>query len=130
MERIAPPLTARTKDYWLSGEDGLLRIARCQACGWYLHPPLPLCPKCRCREVRFEAVSGRGSVYSWTVNRYQWTPGMPPPYVLAQVELAEQAGLFVLSTIVGCDIDAVSIGMPVSVIFEQSGDTWIPVFTA
>src|ERR1019366_4675146 len=99
MERTAPPLTARTGEYWRSGADGVLRIARCQSCGRYLHPPQPACPRCHGREIRFEPVSGRGVVYSWTINRYQWTPGMPPPYVLAEVELVEQEGLRILTNI-------------------------------
>jgi hypothetical protein len=95
-----------------------------------LHPPLPVCPKCQGRDVRFEPVSGRGAVYSWTINRYPWSPGMPPPYVVAEVELVEQAGLRILTNIVDGDPNAVSIGMPVHVTFEQAGEAWIPVFSA
>jgi uncharacterized OB-fold protein len=130
MERIEPPLTERTGDYWRSGADGVLRIARCQSCGWYLHPPRPACSQCRGREIRFEAVSGQGTVYSWTINRYQWFPGMKPPYALAEVELLEQPGLRLLTNIVGCEPDAITIGMPVTVAFEQVGESWIPVFAA
>jgi uncharacterized protein len=129
-QRPAPPLTERTAKYWQSGADGVLRIARCQSCGWYLHPPRPVCPQCRGREVRFEPVSGRGTVYSWTINRYQWNPDMAPPYVLAEVELPEQAGLRILTNIIGCEPAAVAIGMSVTVAFERAGDAWIPVFTA
>jgi uncharacterized OB-fold protein len=129
MQRTAPPLTERTGEFWRSGADGLLRIARCQACGWYLQPPRPVCPKCRSYEIEFEPVSGKGTVYSSTINRYPWNPGMPPPYVLAQVELAEQPGLFLLTNIVGCEPEAVKIGMPVTVAFEQAGEeAWVPVF--
>ncbi|MHB8467025.1 MAG: Zn-ribbon domain-containing OB-fold protein [Acidimicrobiales bacterium] len=128
MARVAPPLTDRTAEFWRSGADGVLRIARCQACARYLHPPQPICPRCHGRDVRFEPVTGRGHVYSWTVNRYQWSPGMPPPYVLAEVELQEQEGLRILTNIVDCEPDKVTIGMPVSVAFERAGDAWIPVF--
>jgi uncharacterized OB-fold protein len=127
-ERIAPPLTARTGEYWRSGTDGVLRIARCQACGHYLHPPRPICPVCHSRDVRFEAVSGRGKVWSHTINRYQWAPGMVPPYVIAEVELEEQEGLRILTNIVDVAIEEVYIDMPVKVRFEQAGNAWIPVF--
>ena len=53
---------------------------------------------------------------------------MVPPYVLAYVELVEQEGLKIMTNIVDCDIDQVEVGMAVHVLFEQSGDTWIPVF--
>jgi uncharacterized OB-fold protein len=128
MERTPPPLTERTEAFWRAGADGVLRILRCQACGWRVHPPRPVCPRCQGRELRFEEVSGRGTVYSWTVNRYQWAERMAPPYVLAEVELAEQEGLRLLTNIVGCEPDAVRIGMPVRVLFEHAGDAWVPVF--
>jgi uncharacterized protein len=129
MERVAPPMTDRTAEFWSAGADGVLRIARCQACGWRVHPPRPVCPRCRGSELRFEDVSGRGNVHSWTINRYQWTPGMEPPYVLAEVELLEQEGLRLLTNIVGCAPEEVRIGMPVTVVFERAGDAWVPVFT-
>jgi uncharacterized OB-fold protein len=128
MGRVPPPLTDRTAEYWLSGADGVLRIARCQSCGRYLHPPQPACPRCHGQDVLFEPVSGRATVYSFTINRYQWNSGMVPPYVLAEVELVEQEGLHLLTGIVGCDPEVVEIGMPVTVAFERAGDAWIPVF--
>lgn len=130
MERVPPILNDRTTEYWRSGADGVLSIARCQECGWYLHPPLPVCPKCRECRVRFEPVSGRGTVYSFTINRYRWTPGMEPPYVVAQVELVEQEGLYILTNIVDCDPEAVRIDMEVTVTFEHAGESWVPVFKA
>ena len=128
MERAAPPLTDRTAEYWRAGADGVLRISTCQACGWRVHPPRPVCPRCRASDLRFAAVSGRATVYSWTLNRYQWAPGMAPPYVVAEVELVEQDGLRLLTNIVGCEPDAIHIGMGVHVVFEPAGDAWVPVF--
>lgn len=71
-------------------------------------------------------------MWSYTINRYQWAPGIEPPYVLAEVELDEQPGLRLLTAIVDVDPDAepphVTIGMPVEVRFGQSGDAWLPLF--
>jgi uncharacterized protein len=53
---------------------------------------------------------------------------MPVPYVVAEVELAEQRGLRLVTNIVGCDVDAVAIGMPVVVCFARAGDAHIPLF--
>jgi uncharacterized protein len=125
-QRPVPAITNRTAAFWRGGAAGELRIQRCQACGWWLHPPRPLCPRCVSRDLEVEVTSGRGTVWSFTVNRYKWTPGLEPPYVIAEVELEEQAGLLLLTAIVDCD--KVTIGMPVHVRFERAGDTWIPVF--
>jgi len=128
MQREPFAYSERAAPYWESGADGALRLARCQQCGFYLHPPLPICPRCRSRQVEFEPLSGRGVVYSFTISRYKWSPGIEPPYLVAQVELVEQEGLIVVTNIVDCDVDKAAIGMAVSVRFIQAGSAWIPVF--
>lgn len=127
-ERVAPPLTERTQAFWTSGADGRLRIARCQRCRRYLHPPRPVCPACRGGAVAFEPVSGRGTVWSWTVNRYGWVPSMPPPYVVAQVELAEQPGLLLFTNVIDCPPQRLRVGLPVEVCFARAGEAYIPLF--
>lgn len=127
-ERVAPPLTERTAAFWTSGADGVLRIARCHDCGRYLHPPRPTCPACRGRDVGFTPVSGRAVVWSWTVNRYGWVPSMPPPYVVADVELVEQPGLRLLTNVLDCPPESMRVGLPVRVCFSKVGDAYIPLF--
>lgn len=73
-------------------------------------------------------MSGRGTVVSFTVNHQAWAPDLAVPYVVAIVELVEQAGLRFVSNIVGCDPEAVRIDMPVQVKFEQIEDVWLPLF--
>jgi uncharacterized OB-fold protein len=77
-------------------------------------------------------VSGEGTVFTYTVNRHAFNPAVPPPYVIAIVELADQKDLRLAANIVGCEPDSVAIGMPVVVGFERQAtadDTvFIPVF--
>lgn len=131
-DRPSPMITDATAPFWRGGADGRLHIQRCDACRRWLHPPQPMCPHCHGRDLHAEPTSGRGTIWSFTVNRYRWATGIEPPYVLAEVELDEQPGLRLLTSIVDIDPDAdpeqVSIGMPVEVRFEQSGADWIPVF--
>ena len=42
--RILPALTDRNRHFWQGGRDGELVFLRCQDCGYYLHPPIPICP--------------------------------------------------------------------------------------
>jgi uncharacterized OB-fold protein len=123
-----PALTLENAFFWRSGASGALRFMRCTACGHYVHPPLPICPVCKCREVREEAVSGRGSVLSYTVNRQVWEKGLEAPYVIAIVEMDEQRGLRLTSNIVNCALDEVAIGMRVRVTFQNCEDVWLPLF--
>ena len=124
----APLITDDNRDFWTGGRDGELRIVRCNDCGYYIHPPSPRCPQCLSDDVAPHAVSGRGSVYTFTVNQRAWSPGLEVPYVIAIVALDEQADLRLMTNIVGCAADEVAIGMPVQVEFREQGEAYVPVF--
>jgi uncharacterized protein len=126
--RVLPRVTPENEHFWRGGEQGELRFLRCRNCGYYLHPPTPICPQCLSKELRPEAVSGRGFVYTYTINEQAWFPNFDPPYVVAIVELPEQEGLRLTTNIYNCEPDAVTIGMPVQVVFDQYEDVWLPMF--
>jgi uncharacterized OB-fold protein len=126
--RPLPVVTRSTQAFWTGGANGQLLIHRCQACGYYVHPPTGFCPACEGRDVRPEPVSGRATVASFTVNHQQWEPDLEVPYVMALVELVEQPDVRLATNIVNCAIDDVTIGMPVRVLFEQHEDVWVPLF--
>lgn len=126
--RPLPQPSISSEPFWTSGADGRLRIAQCQACGRYHHPPRPICPHCRGDEVAMTPVSGRATVAGFTVNHQQWLPRLPPPYVVAVVALAEDPSARLTTNIVGCDPEHVAIGLQVKVIFERQDDIWIPLF--
>lgn len=126
--RPLPVLTTNTREFWTGGAHGDLLIYRCQACGHYIHPATHFCPSCESRDVAPEAVSGRATIASFTVNHQQWEPELEVPYVMALVELEEQADVRLVTNIVNCRIEDVYIDMPVSVLFEQNDDVWVPLF--
>lgn len=130
--RILPRLEDHNRFFWTSGGGGALRILRCQDCGYYLHPPTPICPECLGDHLAPEAVSGRATVATFSVNHQQWMPGPEVPFVAAIVELVEQPSVRLRTNIVGCEPDEVYIEMPVTVVFEHhpdpDGDVYIPLF--
>jgi uncharacterized OB-fold protein len=123
-----PQVNDENRDFWTSGRDGELRITRCHDCGYYVHPPSPRCPRCLSANVEPAPVSGRGRVYTYTINQRVWSPGLEVPYVIAIVELEEQAGLRLMTNIVECPADEVTIDMPVQVEFRDQGEVSVPVF--
>jgi uncharacterized OB-fold protein len=126
--RVMPAVTPENEHFWRGGADGELRFLRCGACGYWIHPPSPVCPECLSRDVAPAVASGRATVYTFTVNWQPWYPALDPPYVVAIVELPEQAGLRLTTNIVECDPDDVRIGMEVEVVFEEYDDVWLPFF--
>ena len=126
--RILPLVTAHNAHFWTGGAQGELRILRCNACRYWIHPPAPICPACLARDVAPEAASGRAHVASFTVNHQPWIPGFDPPYLVAIVALVEQPGLRLTTNLVNCAIEDARIGMSVRVVFEQRDEVWIPLF--
>ena len=126
--RVLPRVTTDNEHFWTGGSQGELRFLRCRACGYYIHPPAPVCPRCLSRDVAPEAVSGRARVATLTVNHQPWYPGLDPPYVIAIVEIEEQTDVRLMTNIVNCEVDRVEIGMAVTVTFEQHDEVWIPLF--
>lgn len=126
--RILPQPTLASAEFWSSGADGVLRIARCADCGTYTHPPLPACRACGGRSMTFGVVSGNATVVAFTVNEQQWLPDLPPPYVVAIVALAEDDGVRLTTNITGCDPRDVFIGMRVRVTFVKAEEVYLPLF--
>ena len=90
--RILPAVTPETEPFWTGGRDGELRFLRCQACGWWLHPPGPVCPACLSRDLAVEAVSGRGTVHAFTLSGSWMYLEYPDDVNVAGSYLFEPAG--------------------------------------
>jgi uncharacterized OB-fold protein len=127
--RVQPVLDDTNRWFWTSGEDGRLRFLRCQGCGYWLHPPLPRCPRCGGRDLAPEAISGRAELYTYTVNHQSWD-GSTEPYAIALVTFPElgQDELRLTTNVVGCHLDELRIGMPLQVTFERHDLVFFPVF--
>jgi uncharacterized OB-fold protein len=125
--RQVPELDDVNRPFWTGGSRGELLIHRCGACGTWVDPAGDSCVACG-GPLSPQPVSGRGTVYAFTVNHQAWNPDVPLPYVVALVQLDEQDDLRVPTNIVGCAPEAVVMGMPVQVLFERHGDVFVPLF--
>ena len=126
--RTLPAIDVDSRAYWTGGGRGELAIYRCAKCRTYVHPPVPFCPHCESRDVAPEATSGRGRVVTFTINQKAWVPGLPVPYVLALVALAEQNDVRLVGNVIGCAPEAVTFGMEVEAVFERHEDLGVPLF--
>ena len=126
--RVLPRVTPWNEHFWKGGAEGRLLFLRCRDCATWIHPPSPLCPDCHGKHVEPEAVSGRATVLTYTLNHQPWVPAPDHPYAIAIVEIEEQRGLRLMTNIVHCPAEQVRIGMPVRVVFEQHDDVYVPLF--
>ncbi|HEX9033411.1 MAG TPA: OB-fold domain-containing protein [Streptosporangiaceae bacterium] len=127
-ERSLPLITQENEFFWTSGADGKLRFQECESCTALIHPPQPVCRYCRGHQLRVRAVSGFATLIGFTVNHRFSLPGLPAPYVVAQVAIEEDPRVRLTTNAVGCDPDQLKLGMRMEVAFEQAGDVWLPLF--
>jgi uncharacterized OB-fold protein len=125
-----PIFDADTEPYWRGAGKGRLLLTQCESCEAFVWIPRPYCPV-DLSPTRWVEASGRGVVYSHTtVHKGERSYAKRPPFVLAYVELDE--GPRIMTNIVGCDPEAVVVGMPVTAVFDpvEGGEgIAIPRFT-
>jgi uncharacterized protein len=115
----APPDNLEARDFFAATREGrflLKRSVLTQRAHWY---PRSQCPFDGSDTEWFEA-SGRGTIYTFTI-----IPG-PETYAVAYVTLAE--GPTMLTNIVDCDLTALAVGQPVSLVLKAAGDFVVPCF--
>ena len=127
---VVPGMTELTAPYWEAAREGRLVVQECRSCGRLSHPPLPACPRCHGRDLGWRAVSGTGTVYTYTVVRHptHFAFAAQIPYAIAVVELAEGPRLLTNLVDVEPDPDALPLDLPVEVRFETAGEAAVPVF--
>jgi uncharacterized protein len=125
---LLPDTSSPDAPFWTAGADGNLHVLRCQACGHWIHPPTIACPICLSRDVAFEATSGKGTLFSYAISHQPAGPEVEIPYLIALVELAEQPGLRITTTLVNCELADAKMDMPLKVAFREREDVFIPVF--
>ena len=119
----APAVNPETRQFWGATAEGRLLLKRCLDCGSLIWYPRAICPECASLRTEWFQASGRGRVYSYTLNhRGQGAYSGAGPYVLAYVELDE--GPRMMTNIVGCPQtpEALQLDMPLEVVFEKQTD--------
>jgi uncharacterized OB-fold protein len=122
--REVPAVEDETREYWEAAKQGRLLVKHCKTCGELHHYPRPFCPFCWSEDVEWREVSGRGTVYTYSIvyrNDLEPFSGWGA-YVPAVVELEE--GPRLMTTIVDCPHDQLAVGMPVAVVFRELTEEW------
>jgi len=118
---VADPMT---EPFWQACVERKLVIQKCTSCGAHQFYPRPFCLACESDKVQWVEASGQGVVYSVTTVRIPVVDELPPPYILALVDLEE--GPRLLTNIEGGNVaigDAVSLGWR-----DRDGLPPVPVF--
>ncbi len=130
-----PIVRAENREFWEAAKRHELRIQRCRDCGTYRWPPRPLCHQCQSANTEWVRSKGKGTIHSFTVIvNNEKTPVHPgfmkaAPFAAILVELADVGRAHIVSNIVGCKPEDISIGMPVEVVFDDvTSEITLPKF--
>jgi uncharacterized OB-fold protein len=132
LDRPLPqPITPEARPFWEGLRQHKLMLPRCDACGRTFFYPRVACPRCHSRHVGWIEASGRGVLYSFEIAYQTFNRAfkVPPPYVLAMIELAE--GPRMLSNLIDVEPDPrrLRCGMPVEIVYHPLTDEiTLPLF--
>ncbi|MBO1081328.1 Zn-ribbon domain-containing OB-fold protein [Roseomonas haemaphysalidis] len=117
-----PRLTPDNAPFWNGCRDHKIMLPWCDACDRAHWPPGPVCPFCFRDALMWRQASGLGTISSWVVVHKAWLPAFEAdlPYNAVQVELEEKVRL--TGNVVGCPNEALRVGLPVEVIFDDVTD--------
>ncbi|NBA93728.1 OB-fold domain-containing protein [Pseudomonas sp. R5(2019)] len=114
-----PLHTSLSAPFWDGLKAGEIRLQQCNVCQRFTFYPRRHCSHCLAHDLSWKAVSGHGTLYTFTVARVPTLPefGGPEPQILAVVELPE--GVRINTNLIGLDPEAIRIGMPVKPVFAR-----------
>lgn len=122
------PVITHDSQFWFEGAKAhKLLIQQCSVCGALRHPPGPMCHDCQSLDWAPLEASGKGIVYSYTVNHHPKLPAFDYPLAVGLIELEE--GTRLVADIVGIAPDDIEVGMAVMVEFaDHDEDLTLPQF--
>jgi uncharacterized OB-fold protein len=109
-----------SRPFWEACRRGELLFQRCSN-GHPVFNPAPICRQCLSADLTWVQSEGVGTIYTWSMVWRPPAPEFATPYAVAIVELDE--GYHMIGNIIGCDHEAVRVGLRVKVEFHPISDT-------
>ncbi len=127
--RPLPTITEDHAEFWVATKAHELKLQKCDRCSRFWYYPGPVCHYCSSREFTWTAVSGRGTIYSYSVlERAKGNPfedDVPITIILVRLE----EGPVMMSNLVDYEPGQLAIDAPVVVDYEDVDErVTLPVF--
>ena len=118
-----PQPNPETEAFIEAARQGKLLIGRCLDTGKAFYYPRAVSPFTLSDNVEWVEAAGTGTIYT-----FSFMPRAPEPFAIAYVELDE--GPMVLTNIVDCDSDDLTLGLAVKLVIKTTEDGLpVPMFT-
>lgn len=119
--RPLPTISQENEPFFAGLAQRKFHVLKCRGCGDLNWTPYPACRSCLSIEQEWFEVSGRGTLYTWTVvHTGPKAFTQDGPYVFAFARLVEgPRPLIVMGNLMGCDFDAIKADMPIRIAYRD-----------
>ena len=128
--RLEPPVGEASERFWDATKQRRYLVQWCDECVAPIFYPRDVCPRCLSADsLMWRESKGTGTVYAVSVQHRPANPTMAGrvPYAVALVDLDD--GIRVMSNVVNCDPESVTVGQSLHVAWEPLSDGRnLPVF--
>jgi hypothetical protein len=117
-----PELEGLHKEFYDHCKNHALHFQRCSDCQIWRHVPREMCPECGSWDWSWEASSGRGRVFTWTVVARPMHPAFVDACPYAPVVIEMEEGVRLLSEVADVAPADLKIDMEVTVHYDDVTD--------
>ncbi len=115
--------------FWEAVKRRELVFQRCGQCREWLHPPRPMCHKCKSFDLRWERSTGKGKIYSYVTFTREVNPLYVVPFEVVLVEMDDEKPVRMVANMLDTKPEELYIGMPVELdFFDVTPKQPIPIF--
>ena len=131
-QKAVPVPTDEDRPFWEGARDHKLVLQQCAGCGLLSAQPRVICPQCQHDIFRWNEVSGKGTIHSYTIVWQTTASGFQEevPFVVVNVQIDEEPTCYMTTNLLvdRSEFDRLDIGLPVIVDFEDRGEVVVPQF--
>lgn len=126
--RPLPVSTPNSEPFWTGLANHQVTLQQCDDCHGWVFYPRSHCNHCLSDNLTWRQVSGRGTLYTFTIARRPTAPQFADeiPQLIIVVELEE--GVRMNSVMVNVEPEDLVVGMPVKPVFHQLGGATLLYF--
>lgn len=110
-----------TKPFWQGLTEGRFITRYCKQCSYITFPPKEHCPNCLSKDMNWQELNGKGTLYSYTIVHAAPPMFSPLPLYVAVIDLEE--GVRLVTHLLDCQYP--EPGIPVNLVITKHNNGYL-----